>query len=343
MAHPPNFLMEDYGRIYADVRDSIEAADLAFANLEFVVDPSRPYSGYPYFNVHPPYVIAAIEAGFDVFALANNHTADFHWDGISATESSLRELATRYNIVSSGISMGQPWAWRSETVAPESIAPEADPEGSWAPPVGFISVSLNSNEWSARDSFYFLGSEASREAFLQWVEKEAARFEVYVVSVHGGDEYVLRPNDRKRAFLDAVAAAGVDVVWSHHPHVLQPFRYVRRENGSQGLIMYSTGNFVSGQTWRLGPEDYRRRRAYTGDSAVYSVSLAPFGGRSTVSHVDVRLISHYIDSNRQGVVVRYLDELADLPPTHPWAAYYRARYAFVRRFADDPQLRFFEP
>jgi poly-gamma-glutamate synthesis protein (capsule biosynthesis protein) len=108
------------------------------------------------------------------------------------------------------------------------------------------------------------------------------------------------------------------------------------------VILYSTGNFVSGQTWYLGPEDARRRRAYTGDSAIYDVSLAPYGTRWTVSHVEAELISHYIDDERN-VVVEYLRELAHLPAADPWRDFYRLRHAVMRRFADDPQLRLFDP
>ncbi len=42
MAHDVNYEMADYDRIYDGIRDLFLADDLTFANLELVVDPSRP-------------------------------------------------------------------------------------------------------------------------------------------------------------------------------------------------------------------------------------------------------------------------------------------------------------
>jgi poly-gamma-glutamate synthesis protein (capsule biosynthesis protein) len=322
MAHPPNYLMSNYALIYDQVEKTIQEADRAFINLEFVVDPDRPLSGYPHFNVHHDYVEAAIDAGFDVFALANNHTADFHTAGIEATADSLETIATDNAIWYSGI--GRPGNWESVAVQTGSTR------------VGFVSISMISNEWAGRDAFYFVGTEAVRTEFLSWVAKEQEEFDVYVVSVHGGDEYVLEPNPEKKAFLEAISNTGVEIVWAHHPHVLQPFAYVRQERGQLGAIIYSAGNFVSGQTWRLTPSDYGIRRAYTGDSALYQVELARVRGEYGVANVEATLISHYIDHG--GVVVRYLEELAMLPRNHRWAEFYRKRLDAVRRFSEESWL-----
>ncbi len=322
MAHPPNFRMSNYDLIYDAVEETIEAADLAFINLEFVVDPDRPMSGYPLFNVHHSYVDAAINAGFDVFSLANNHTADFHTAGIVATAESLETIASSKSIWYSGL--GTPDRLESKTIELEAAT------------IGFISISMISNEWAGRDAFYFVGTQQARADFVDWVAKEQESFDIYVVSVHGGDEYVLEPNPQKKEFLEAISAAGVEVVWAHHPHVLQPFAYARQEGGQLGTIIYSSGNFVSGQTWRLTPDDHSIRRAYTGDSALYQVELARVRGHYSVAHVEATLISHVIDAG--GVVVRYLEDLAKLPTTHRWAEFYRKRLEAVRRFSEESWL-----
>lgn len=322
MAHPPNYRMSNYDLIYDQVEETIQEADLAFINLEFVVDPDRPMSGYPLFNVHHSYVEAAIKGGFDVFALANNHTADFHTDGIKATAASLETIASTNAIWYSGL--GTPGNWESKTVQSSSAR------------IGFVSISMISNEWAGRDAFYFVGTESARRDFLKWVADEQEAYDIYVVSVHGGDEYVLEPNPQKKAFLEAISNTGVEVVWAHHPHVLQPFAYVRHEHGQLGTIIYSAGNFVSGQTWRLTPDDYGIRRAYTGDSALYQVELARIRGEYGVADVEATLISHYIDHG--GVVVRYLEELATLPASHRWAQFYRKRLEAVRRFSEESWL-----
>ena len=42
MAHNVNYEMKDYDRIYDGIRDLFLLDDLTFANLEIVIDPSRP-------------------------------------------------------------------------------------------------------------------------------------------------------------------------------------------------------------------------------------------------------------------------------------------------------------
>ena len=74
MAHPALWRHGEFHRIYQDISDEIRESDLSFVNLETPVFDQRPYSGYPGFNVHREYAEAAIEAGFNVFSLTNNHT-----------------------------------------------------------------------------------------------------------------------------------------------------------------------------------------------------------------------------------------------------------------------------
>ena len=75
MAHIENFRIEDYSVVYEDIRPILISDDLTFSNLETPVDEKLPYKGYPRFNIHKEYVQAAINAGIDVFPLANNHSS----------------------------------------------------------------------------------------------------------------------------------------------------------------------------------------------------------------------------------------------------------------------------
>ena len=83
MAHTENWSMSDYSRIYQDVSSLLRNDDLTFANFETPVSNSLPLSTYPRFNVHSSYLDAAVEAGFDVFSLANNHSNDQGLAGVA--------------------------------------------------------------------------------------------------------------------------------------------------------------------------------------------------------------------------------------------------------------------
>src|SRR5271157_5466151 len=95
MGHEVNYGMQDFHAIYRDVKDVFLSGDLAFANLELPLDPSRPPSGYPSFNGTPAYLAAAVDSGIDLFSLANNHAFDGGEEGIFQTIRSLEEARRR--------------------------------------------------------------------------------------------------------------------------------------------------------------------------------------------------------------------------------------------------------
>ena len=73
MAHNSNYTVKDLNDIWKGVKLIIQDSDLAFANIEAPVDATRPVSSFPQFNMSVEYIQAAIDAGFSVFSLTNNH------------------------------------------------------------------------------------------------------------------------------------------------------------------------------------------------------------------------------------------------------------------------------
>src|SRR5699024_4269026 len=71
--------------------------------------------------------------------------------------------------------------------------------------------------------------------------------DVVVVSMHFGDEDVRMPNEEQKELAQFLADEEVDIVLGHHPHVLQPAEWVEGENGNETFVVYSLGNFFSGQ------------------------------------------------------------------------------------------------
>ena len=79
MAHSHNYHISSFDKIWRDVKHLIDGNDFAFANIESPVDTTKPVSNYPNFNMPQNYVQAAVDAGFNVFSLCNNHSNDL-WD-----------------------------------------------------------------------------------------------------------------------------------------------------------------------------------------------------------------------------------------------------------------------
>lgn len=76
-----------------------------------------------------------------------------------------------------------------------------------------------------------------------------AKSDVLIVSLHWGVEYAGEPTPLQRQQAKQLANAGVDVLWGHHPHVLQPAEWVEAENGIHRMLaLYSLGNLLADQT-----------------------------------------------------------------------------------------------
>lgn len=63
-----------------------------------------------------------------------------------------------------------------------------------------------------------------------------------VVNIHWGTEYELEKTERQMSIAHALVDNGADVVFGHHPHVIEPIEIYKNK-----VIFYSLGNFVFDQ------------------------------------------------------------------------------------------------
>jgi len=83
---------------------------------------------------------------------------------------------------------------------------------------------------------------------------------IIVVSVHWGAEYQASPTPRQRKIAAAFSEAGADIIWGHHPHVLQAVEWIERADNTKTLVMYSLGNALFDQ---VVPDDTRQSAVLT--------------------------------------------------------------------------------
>ncbi len=84
---------------------------------------------------------------------------------------------------------------------------------------------------------------------LAAVAEIRGKTDVLIVSLHWGVEYTGEPTQLQRDQAKQLANAGVDVLWGHHPHVLQPAEWVEAEDGKHRMLaLYSLGNLLTDQT-----------------------------------------------------------------------------------------------
>ena len=86
-------------------------------------------------------------------------------------------------------------------------------------------------------------------SLLASVVELRAKSDVLIVSLHWGVEYAGEPTALQREQATQLANAGVDVLWGHHPHVLQPAEWVDSQDGNHRMLaFYSMGNLLTDQT-----------------------------------------------------------------------------------------------
>lgn len=185
------------------LRERIGASDLALANLEAPV----PVDDEPIPKVGPALTTAAetpawlADAGFDLLALANNHTMDYGEAGLDATREACR---------AAGVGTCGAGSDRAAALEPARVAVDG---------VDVAVVDVCEREFGVATRTGAGTAPAGHRGAVAAV-REAAADAVVVVS-HGGVEYVPLPPRRRRDRLREFAEAGADLVVGHHPHVPQ--------------------------------------------------------------------------------------------------------------------------
>lgn len=224
----------DYTSLYANIKPEIEKFDIAVIDQETILGGSSfDYTGYPMFN--SPWEIgeAAIDAGFDIFNCATNHTMDMGWQGI---EKEIEFFSNHKDVVQLGVNAdensydqityyeknGITFAMLNYTYGTNGIPlPEDKP---WC-------VNLLEKEKVTKDI-----TEARKHA------------DVVIVFPHWGTENSHDISDYQEEYTKLFSDLGVDIVIGCHPHVIEPVKWVEnKETGKKMLVYYSVGNFISHQ------------------------------------------------------------------------------------------------
>ncbi|MCG6903090.1 MAG: CapA family protein, partial [Rhodobacter sp.] len=225
------------------------AADIAYANLEGPVAPgmtraftrsvdpgpvfdNRVYTSFPLFNYHPRVIADLRAAGINLVSTANNHAMDRGGNGADLTIGALRAAKMRFM---GTITAGAPR--RFVTLTDTALGQ-----------VAWIACTF-SNNGIPDPNRQVLHCYDDRAELLGLIARSGARADVagVIVTPHWGHEYQHSPNPNQRALAAEMVAAGATAIIGTHPHVVQPWEFPPRPDGGRALVVYSTGNFVSGQ------------------------------------------------------------------------------------------------
>lgn len=213
--------------------------DLAFVNLETVVTdrndltPKGKGKGAFHFRSHPAALKALIDAGFNLFSLANNHSYDYGAPGIEETLYHVAVANAARAIAYAGIGSNF-----DEAIRPGCI----DLDGTR---VAFSAIGIMTGDqpqYRAGPNKPGQASYRERPDFEAAVEKLVAMPADYrVLSIHYGLEGRVVPDERQLADWRGLAAGekNIDLILGHHPHVVQGV-----ELDGKSLIFYGLGNFL---------------------------------------------------------------------------------------------------
>jgi len=197
---------QDYGFFLQKVKHIFAASDLSLVNLEGVLTNSKKHADKPFVFRGPPEFARILAAGnIDAVNLANNHTYDYLAQGYNDTVNALDGAGIGY--------------FGNGTVYATTIK-------------GFTVKLLGFTGWEA-------GS--SKERIFTKIAAAKLNADLVIVSFHWGDEYAYLPNTLQKTLGRLAIEHGADLVWGHHPHVLQGI-----EKYEERYIVYSLGNFSFG-------------------------------------------------------------------------------------------------
>ena len=332
MAHSENQETPNYSWIYSDIAPFLLSDDITFANFETPVSASTTESTYPSFNVHPPYLEAAVDAGCDVFSLANNHIND---RGRAAVLETLNEFSA---LLSKGKIAGFSGLRKSGNERMEPIIIE---KKGWK--ILYLAATEILNDYSrALDLIYYTpATKSGREAFKRSLAEMRAEnpCDLFVLSLHTEEpEYVIEASAAKRAYFRELATeCGVDIIWAHHPHVNQPWEIIPRGEGARpAFAIYSSGNFISAQRTSLNTANPSAAREYTGDAFIFRVIVT----EKKLTPIPVLVTSYRnrtapAESRDRYFTVRHFNSRFIERLEGEEKAYFEQRHGLMRQFLQD--------
>ena len=325
MAHRPNYEPGKFERIWKDIAPLVKTGNLSFANMEAPVAEKLPWSTYPQFNMHQIYVEEAINAGFNVFSLANNHTNDQYLEGILATRDYFKN---RKDI----------WACGLKEKSNGELTYRLIEKDGWK--VLFVAFTelLNRNDYSSYID-YVPPTEKQREELKKTLIAlgENNPHDLFVISVHSSEpEYVHKITDgRKNWYHALITECGADVVWANHPHIVRPWETIEAEDGRTAFVMYGNGNTISAQRTSPSFSAPETARDDTGDGLIIRLRFKKRDGeKAALTNSEHFFITTLISSDGRYVIKLLDDDLLrslDRAENPVWATYLGERRKILER------------
>ncbi|MBT2638048.1 CapA family protein [Bacillus sp. ISL-39] len=265
----------DFKPMLSNVKKHLIEPDLLLANQETLLGGEEiGLSSYPSFNSPVEVGEALIDAGVDIVSNANNHSLDKSEKGV---------LASIKNMEAAGL----PYVGSYKDDADKHELRILNKNGIY---VSYLSYTYGTNGIPVPFGKDHLVNLIDREAMKAEIHRARTESDIVVMSIHWGNEYQRFPTSDQKELAQFLINEGVDIIFGHHPHVLQPMEWLMATDGRKALVVYSLGNFLSGQMW-----DYKD----IGGLATVEIikTITPDGNKVILKNPD--FLPTFVSSSRQ--------------------------------------------
>ncbi|MEG9297664.1 CapA family protein [Mangrovibacillus sp. Mu-81] len=223
----------DFSPMFAQVEDMLANPDFLIANQESTPGGSEiGLSSYPLFNSPKEIVKSLQEVGVDAVTTANNHSLDQGEEGLLSAIDYYEKISMPYV----GAFKNQKDQEKIRTFNVNGIK------------FALLSYTYGTNGIPVPDGKDYLVNLLDEKKMIAEIKKaKTLDIDLVVMSLHWGNEYQRFPTDEQQRLAKVLTENGADIIFGHHPHVLQPIQTYKTSDGREAVVIYSLGNFLSGQ------------------------------------------------------------------------------------------------
>jgi poly-gamma-glutamate capsule biosynthesis protein CapA/YwtB (metallophosphatase superfamily) len=218
----------DFAPLLAGMKPVIASADMAICHEEVpLAPPGGPYRNYPLFAA-PPHVVKAIVAtGYDLCTTASNHSVDQGFAGLKRTLDDL----DRAKIPHVGTART-----KAESERPMIFSTNQGVK------IAIVAATFSLNGLPMPEGKPWAVQRLSAKSLLRQADRaRAAGADIVLGAVHAGTEYSTSENEQQVKLARALTASpDIDLVYMHHPHVVQPWTTMNKK-----WVLYGMGNTVA--------------------------------------------------------------------------------------------------
>lgn len=221
-----------YDHLFANVKKQIESYDLAIVNQEVILGGSKlGLSGYPAFNGAQEVGDSLVKSGFDVVLHATNHALDKGKKGALACLDFWKKKHPEISVV--GLHESEEEQNQITVCERNGIK------------VAILNYTYGTNGIPTPKDMPYLVNRLNKKQIKSDVKKAKKLADFVILAPHWGTEYTLKQTKEQENWAKFFLECGVDLVIGTHPHVIEPVKWLKDDNGHRMLTYYSIGNFIN--------------------------------------------------------------------------------------------------